>query len=234
MARWTSDFDCGYDTQWWYEILDHPFDLSSLKAKRRYVVKKGMKHFDVKKVNTSEFARQIAEVAVAAVATYESPSSSMGIDNWADSAKSWDGDVFAAFPKEGGPMAAWALVKDHGSWVNLISMKANPAQEKNEVNAALLAGLVGNYADRLKGDFYICDGERSIYHQTSFQDYLEKYFCFRKAFCKLNVKFRFPVNVAVVCLRPFQKSIQKGKSAFCRKLRGVMLMDSIARGRTAE
>ena len=26
-ARWTSDFDCGYETGWWYEVKDTPVDL---------------------------------------------------------------------------------------------------------------------------------------------------------------------------------------------------------------
>jgi hypothetical protein len=27
LARWTSDFDCGYETEWWYCIKDSPFDI---------------------------------------------------------------------------------------------------------------------------------------------------------------------------------------------------------------
>ena len=36
LARWTEDFDCGYETEWWYVIKDTPLDLSKLKKKRRY------------------------------------------------------------------------------------------------------------------------------------------------------------------------------------------------------
>ena len=36
LARWTSDFDCGYETNWWYVIKDDPFDITTLKSKRRY------------------------------------------------------------------------------------------------------------------------------------------------------------------------------------------------------
>lgn len=52
------------------------------------------------------------------------------------------------------------------------------------VDAALQA-----YAERLEGDFYIVDGERSVNHQTNFQDYLIKYAGFRRAYCRLNMKF---------------------------------------------
>lgn len=34
LARWTTDFDCGYETNWWYVIKDIPFNISELKAKK--------------------------------------------------------------------------------------------------------------------------------------------------------------------------------------------------------
>jgi hypothetical protein len=43
-ARWTSHFDCGYETEWWWCVLDKPFDISALKNKRRYVVKQGIQN----------------------------------------------------------------------------------------------------------------------------------------------------------------------------------------------
>ena len=35
LARWTSDFDTQEETNFWYVIIDHPFDISKLKSKRR-------------------------------------------------------------------------------------------------------------------------------------------------------------------------------------------------------
>ena len=46
------------------------------------------------------------------------------------------------------------------------------------------------FSQKIGKNFYICDGERNILHETSFQNYLEKYFGFRKAYCKLNLKYR--------------------------------------------
>lgn len=41
LARWTSSFDCGHETNWWYVIKDTPFDINELKKKRRYEIRKG-------------------------------------------------------------------------------------------------------------------------------------------------------------------------------------------------
>lgn len=234
MVRWTSDFDCERKTSWWYEILDQPFDMASLKAKRRYVVRKGMSNFDVRVVDPREYSDEIANVAVAAVATYEGMCSVADLDAWRRKAEGWTGAVFGAFPKDGGPMAAWALVIDHGSYADFTSMKAVPGQERLGVNAALVNGVVDHYTERLEGDFYICDGERSVLHQTAFQDYLEKYFGFRKAYCTLNLRFRFPVNVIVACLRPFRKRIKRQGSTLQRQVWGVLQMNLIARGCAAQ
>ncbi|MGN8929732.1 hypothetical protein [Collinsella sp. HCP28S3_E12] len=189
-----------------------------------------MSNFDVRVVNPGEYSDEIADVAVAAIATYEGVSSAVDLDTWKRRAEDWTGDVFGAFPKNGGPMAAWALVNDHGSYADFTSMKADPAQERLEVNAALVNGIVDHYADRLGKDFYICDGERSVLHETAFQDYLEKYFGFRRAYCRLNVRFRFPINFIVGILRPFRKHIERKGSFLQRQIWGVLEMDSVARG----
>ncbi len=49
LARWSSDFDCGYETSWWYCIKDDVFDITRLSSSYRYKIKKGKKLFDVKK-----------------------------------------------------------------------------------------------------------------------------------------------------------------------------------------
>ncbi len=48
------------------------------------------------------------------------------------------------------------------------------------------------------------DGERSIYHQTNFQSYLEKYFGFRKAYCRLHLKFNPRINLFIQIIYPFR------------------------------
>lgn len=233
MVRWTSDFDCNRTISWWYEILDRLFDMASLKAKRRYVVRKCVSNFDVRVVDPRDYSEEIADVAVAAVAAYEGVSGAEDLDTWGRKAEGWTGTVFGAFPKDGGLMAAWAQLNDHGSYADFMSMKADSDQERLEVNAALVKCVVDHYSERLERDFYICDGECSVLYLTAFRDYLEKFFGFRKAYCTLNLRFRFPVNVIAACLRPFRKRIKRQGSALQRQVWGVLQMDSIARGCTA-
>ena len=59
LARWTTDFDCGYETNWWYVIKESPFDISTLKAKRRYEINKGIKNFRVVEINPFEYKEDL-------------------------------------------------------------------------------------------------------------------------------------------------------------------------------
>ena len=70
LARWTTDFDCGYETNWWYVIKDKPFDIGALKAKRRYEINKGIKNFDVKIIDPCEYKEELYLVQVAAFSVY--------------------------------------------------------------------------------------------------------------------------------------------------------------------
>ena len=48
LARWTTNFDCGYETEWWYCIKDTPFEPEKLSSKRRYEITKAERNFEVK------------------------------------------------------------------------------------------------------------------------------------------------------------------------------------------
>ena len=51
LASYVTDFDCGKETDFWYVIIDKPFDLSELKAKRRYEITKGLRNFRIEVEN---------------------------------------------------------------------------------------------------------------------------------------------------------------------------------------
>ena len=63
-ARWTSDFDCGYETNWWYCIKDTPFDISLLKSKKRYEINKGKRNFNVKIIDPREYSKEIVNIQI--------------------------------------------------------------------------------------------------------------------------------------------------------------------------
>lgn len=230
LVRWSSDWDCGYETEWWYCIKDTPFDISALKSKRRYEINKGNKNFSVKKINPKKYENDLYRITLLAYSGWpekyrpkvEKASFHECIDAWSES------DVFAGFSIETGEMAGFALLIDYESYVEFSVLRVNPDAEKLAINAAMVAGVLDYYKDRFDGKFYINDGSRAIRHETAFQDYLEKYFDFRKAYCRLNVKYKKGFGCVVKILYPFRKHIS-ADSKIGSKICGILMMEEIRR-----
>ncbi len=110
-------------------------------------------------------------------------------------------------------------------------MKTVPAYERKGANAALINGILSYCAADLADGGYICDGQRSLNHETAFQDYLEKYFGFRKAYCNLHMAYRPSVRWLIPILRIFRKPLKKMNDiGIIHSINAVLGMDEIARG----
>lgn len=233
LARWTEDFDCGYETNWWYVIKDSPFDIASLKSKRRYEINKGLKTFEVRKIkNISEYADQIFTISKDAYEGYpKSYRPKIMRDEYIAGVNSWSGyDFYGAFSKEDGMLKAWARLKPYTDYSSFEMMKAIRSQEKLGVNTALIYGILEDYNPRLVNGYYICDGSRSINHETKFQDFLEKYFNFRKVFCKLHIQYNPKIRYIVKMIYPFRKIIKRIQTnSTAHKISVILQMEEIAR-----
>ncbi len=230
LARWTSDFDCNEETAWWYVIKDEPFNIESLKAKRRYEINKGKKNFVVQEINPRDYPDKLYQVTVAAYSQWpekyrphvEEKEFKGGINEWNTNV------VLGAFSVGKNELCGYAILSEKEHCVEFNVLRVNPESERLAINAAIVAGIVEKYSARLRQGFYINDGSRAIRHETAFQDYLEKYFGFRKAYCKLHVKYRFPLGMAVQILYPFRKRINT-ESSFGSLISGVLRMEEISR-----
>ncbi len=191
LARWTTDFDCGYETDWWYCIKDEPFDISTLKAKRRYEINKGSKNFDVREININDYINEIYEVTKIAYMSWpEKYRPDLDKNAFFKSMKNQNiYKIYGAFSKQDGKFCAYALLSRVDKCVNFNVLRVIPDYERCGINAAMVFKILDDHNEFLSTDGYICDGARSINHETAFQDYLEKYFDFRKAYCKLHVVY---------------------------------------------
>lgn len=233
LTRWTTDFDCGYETNWWYVIKDTPFDINALKAKRRYEINKGKRNFDVRVIDPRDFKEELYQVQVAAFSGYPKkyrPTVNKdefisGLDKWVNCT------VFGAFFRETDELAGYTMITvTDEKWLGLSVQKTNPEFEKLQVNAALVEKVVTHYVDFLENGGIICDGSRSINHETNFQDYLEKYFGFRKAYCRLHICYHPKIKWAVHMLFPMRKLLQKfDKSRTIHQLNAVLKMEELCR-----
>lgn len=224
-ARWTSDYDLGYETSWWYCIKDEPFDINNINAKKRYEINKGKKNFEVKIINPSEHTEDLYEIFIKAMETYGG-TSSYDRNKILKSFVAGPTQVyFGAFFLGDNRLCGYAILDESSTYIKYVTHKAIPSYESKAVNAAIVNAILEYYTDKLSNGIYICDGERNVYHETSFQSYLEKYFGFRKAYCRLNIKYKSYVKLAVNFLYPFRKIIYKIQPL--SKVGGVLKMHEL-------
>ena len=123
------------------------------------------------------------------------------------------------------------LYPEREKYVDFRVLKADPEFEKAGINAALCEGVLSHLDEFLKNGGILCDGSRAVSHETHFQDYLEKNFGFRKAYCKLCIAYTPKMKTIVKMLYPFRKLLLKldgiGK---IHSIKGVLKMESIVRG----
>lgn len=234
-ARWTTDFDCGYETNWWYIIKDTPFDIGALKAKRRYEINKGKKNFYVEEIKPEEWAESIYAVAVAAYSTYpESYRPNISHDQFISDVMNWDFyKVYGAYSLENKSLCGYACLNRKnldGCCINFTIMKAMPDKEKLGLNAVMVNKILVDHEGFLNSGGYICDGSRSINHETSFQDYLEKYFGFRKAYCHLHVQYNPKIEWLIKLLFPIRNIFDSfDRIAIFHSINSVLKMEEICR-----
>lgn len=233
LARWTTEFDCGYETNWWYVIKDVPFDISNLKTKRRYEINKGIKNYDVKEIDPVNYTEELCNVQIAAYSAYpEKYRPTVNRTEFISSVLHWGSFVcIGAFDRESGMLCGYSLLsKERETCVDFKVMRTNPECEKNGINAALVEGILRYFYSFLKHGGYICDGARSINHETSFQDYLEKYFGFRKAYCKLHIAYNPKLKWVIRLLYPIRRLLMKMDGiGVLHSLNAVLRMQEICR-----
>ena len=236
LARWTSEFDCGRETEWWYVIKDAPFDINLLKAKRRYEINRGIRNFEVRMIAPEKYPEELYAVQVAAFSAYPAKyRPRVEHDEFTKSVRHWEEClVYGAFSRETGELAGYGLLKfKTAEFLEFLVLKTKPELEKYGVNAAIVAEILKSQATFLGNGGILSDGTRSISHETRFQDYLEKYFGFRKAYCRLHVVYNPKIRWVVRLVYPFRSFLKKMDGiGMVHQLNGVLKMEEIVRNQT--
>ena len=170
LARWTTDFDCQYETNWWYVIKDEAFDISSLKAKRRYEINKGKKNFVIKKIIATDYADDLFNVTREAYLSWPKKyRPSINESSFKKSLSEWKSAIiYGAFDIDNN-LSGYAYLTDNTSYLEFNMLRVIPKNEKKGINAAIIAKILEDNNEKLEGGWYINDGARSIRHETAFQ-----------------------------------------------------------------
>lgn len=231
LARWTTDWDLKHETNWWYVIKDTPFDITQLKAKRRYEINKGNKNFEIQKINPLQYGNELLRITKAAYTswpekyrpTIEDNGFKKELENWSKK------NVYVARYRKNQEIYSYAIVSIRDACAEFSVLRSDPEYEKLAINAAMVYGILEDFKDKFTNGFYISDGARSIRHETAFQDYLQKYFGFRKSYCNLHIQYRNWFGLLVQLLYPFRRLVNSD-SSIGSKINGVLKMEELVRG----
>jgi hypothetical protein len=229
--RWPSDYDCGFETEWWYLIRDKSIDLDEFDAKRRWEIKKGINKCIVKKVDAEYIAKNGYEVYISAFAAYDTFLKPAGQEEFYNRMMSRKDnpvyDFWAAFNKSDGKIIAYYMNRVAMECCLYSTAKFKPDFLKEGAHHALVYEMT-NYLNEM-GLKYVCAGTRSISHKTNVQEFLIHKLHFRKAFCKLNVIYNPIVRIVVTVLYPFRNVISKVDTDVTNKITVLLRQEKIRR-----
>lgn len=228
LARWVTDFDCGYETGFWSCILDAPFQPQELKSKRRYEITRGRRNFSWRRLGISDLDAMY-DVYVESLEGYKehlTPISSEEFrSEWSHIMNNEKFVLLGVDERKTGRLCGYTHVWKDDRYIPISTLKTRVSKEREGVNFALVDGICEYYNDDLKNGCYLCDGYRNLVHETHFQDWLEKYFQFRKAYCVLHIKYRGPIGIIIKILYPFRELLKKKNSGLFKKINAILLME---------
>ena len=232
LIRYTSNWDKQEESEWYYIIKDKATELSELGKSARNQVRKGLKNFEIRKIDLDANYDAIYEVYVRACERYDSYHVRTKDDYYSFIKSQYieDVDIWGGFNIESGELMGYSICSTYRDSVDWNEATFVPDALKLRISDAMEYFLLDYYINQ-KRYRYIISGQRSIDHVTNVQEYDIRQFGFRKAYCDLNIIYRPIVELMVSILYPFRNSIRKlgNQNVTLHKLSSIMLLEEIRR-----
>ncbi len=228
LARWTTDFDCGYETNWWYVIKEGPFDLEELPSKERKSIRQALKKSYAKKINFEDYVDDLYFCYMSAHEKYKNADNKTTKESFVPATKDTI-EYWGAFDFESDKLIGYMTVLPYNAYAEIQSAKFDPDYFKQQASDTLYFTVLDYYLNECKKK-YICSGSRNVNHKTGTQEYKIRRFGYKKAYCNLNVKYNPKVKIMVKVLYFFRKFLRKlDNITLFHQINGVLLMEEIVR-----
>ena len=228
-ARWTSDFDCDNETEFWYIIKDSFNGIDEYSSNTRKSIRKGLKNIDVRIISKEHLISEGYEVYRQAFNRYNThivmKSENEFINEIEELLDTWD--YWGAFTTNG-IMIAFSMNQVVDGSCNFSATKFHPSFLKLRTSDVLFFKMTEYYLNNL-GLKYITGGTRSMSHDTNIQtEYIRK-FKFRKAYCRLNVVYSFWIGILIKIIYPFKNIFYLFNNRFITKIQTLIEHEKIRR-----
>lgn len=212
LIRNTYDFDIKQPTSFWYVIKDSFDGLDELSSNARTKIRKALKTYDIERVSAETMMKVGLPIFNAALQAYKVKArviTQKELDNRIIKEKETGTfEYWCVFEKESRKAVALSINCVTDNCAEYQTLKAIPEYLKGSTYPyyGLIYEMNRYYLEEKKLK-YVNDGARSITEHSNIQPFLIEKFKFRKAYCKLQIKYRWWLGIFIKILYPFRNLI---------------------------
>ena len=222
-ARWISEFDRKKKSDFWYLINDKYLDLEEYSVNTRSKIRRGFKELEVRKISKKEILESGYSVYSSAFKRYYTINKPMNCKDFLNDIQNLDGlwEFWGVFNKQDNLLIAYSQNKviDNQCYYSTIKFHVDYLKK---YSSYVLYYTMNSYYLKERNLSYVNEGTRSILHATNVQSFLIEKFKFRKAYCKLHIKYHPFVSIIIFILFSFRFLIVKSGNRLLHKI-GVVL-----------
>ena len=211
MVRNTFDFDCAEKTDFWYVVKDSFGGMEEHSQNERKKLRHAFRSFNYKLVDNELLRGKAYPILKATYDDYQMSDRNMSesvFNGYLDYCDKNNFDYWGVFDKKNGEFVGFCTVHvwDCSCEYGLIGFDPKYKHNASYPYYGFFYKMNEYYLQAKKFGFVV-DGARSITEHSNVQPFLEKNFNFRKAYCKLRIRYKWWFGVIVKVLLPFRKII---------------------------
>ncbi|MEN8793209.1 MAG: hypothetical protein ABF294_01985 [Flavobacteriales bacterium] len=205
LARFISEFDNPEFSKFWYVIKDQFIPIEKFSKNTRNQVKKGLKNCEVKKVSQEYYRENCYDIYEASMHSYElTPITRERFEKVQREVEKRE--YWVVLETETNTPIAYSNNLINNGTCNYAFIKYHPDYLSLYPSYALHYEMDKHYLVDEKMKF-VNMGAKTLYHETSVQDFVIQKFKYRKAYCKLNIVYKPLIGLIVKLAFPFRKLI---------------------------
>jgi hypothetical protein len=218
------DYDCKDHTNFWYIVKDHFGGFDELSSNTRRKVRKALRCIEYKIVDKDYLKQHGYSLYQETLKSYFSDGSALSEAAFVDTIDKPYVECWGCFDKNNQAFVGFSVnfCWDEACGYDLLAILPEYRHNATYIYYGLIYSMNEYYLNQ-KRLRYVTDGSRSITEHSGVQQWLIHFFAFRKAYCKLEVHYRWWMKIAVKILYPFRKIIT------IPQVKAVLNMESMTR-----
>lgn len=201
------DFDCQEKTCFWFVIKDTFGGLEELSGNTRHKVRKSLRTYDIRKVSKEDILEWGLPIFQSAQKKYKVKTVVFDKRMFEKRILSCNDntDFWGVFEKNSGTPVALSINTVGGDYCEYNTLKADPKYLNSTYPYYGLFYEMNRYYLQECRKKYVNDGARSITEHSNVQTFLIEKFLFRKAYCRLQIEYKWWFKILVYFFYPFRK-----------------------------